>query len=283
MVLRVIWVWAAIALLPVPALAWGPEGHSIVAELAQRRLSPRTAAEVARLLGPGRSLASIGSWADEIRDDRLETYNWHFVDMPLADDRYDAVKHCRPSAKGDCVVAALERLMTELRCAPTDDRKRDALRYAVHLVGDIHQPLYTVSEGRHGSDIAVEVRLAGAGTCTGGPCPPLSLRSSFQRVWDVSLIEATTGSWRAYVDRLEGGWLVSPEARGADAGTPVQWAEETHRAARAVWAALPDSKVVGDGYYAKVLPTLDRQLGLAGLRLASFLNDVQAPGQCRAR
>ena len=248
---RAIWALVAVLLLPVPALAWGPEGHSIIAELAERRLTPRAAAEVERLLGPGRSLASVGSWADDVRDDRPETYNWHFVDLALAEDRYDAAKHCHASAKGDCIVAELERLKTELRCAPTDDLKRDALRYAVHFVGDIHQPLHTVGEGRGGNDIAVEVRLAGAKTCKGGPCPIMSYRSNLHRVWDGTLIKATTWSWGAYVDRLEGGWLASPEPQGVDGGTPAQWAEETHRAARYVWEQLPESRMVDDAYYAQ--------------------------------
>jgi hypothetical protein len=54
----------------------------------------------------------------------------------------------------------------------------------------------------------------------------------------------------------------------------VQWAEETHQAARFVWDQLSDGHVVDDTYYAKVLPTLDRQLGLAGLRLARLLNEA---------
>jgi hypothetical protein len=69
------------------ALAWGQEGHSIIAELAQHRLRPRAAAKVSRLLGPGHSLASIGSCADDVRDQRPETYNWHFVDIPSELDR----------------------------------------------------------------------------------------------------------------------------------------------------------------------------------------------------
>ncbi|WP_428671993.1 S1/P1 nuclease [Reyranella sp.] len=270
-------------LLPVQALAWGPEGHSIVAELAQRRLSPGAAAMVERLLGPGHSLASVASWADDVRDNRPETYNWHFVDLALAEDRYDSAKHCQPSAKGDCIVAALDRLQLALRCAPNDDQKREALRFAVHFVGDIHQPMHTMGEGRGGNDVTVEVRLAGAKSCRGGPCPVMPYRSNLHRVWDSTLIKATTWSWGAYVDRLEGGWLASPAARGTDGGTPAQWAEETHRAARFVWEQLPESRVVDDAYYGKILPTLDRQLRLAGLRLARFLNDVQAPGQCARR
>jgi hypothetical protein len=131
---------------PVQALAWGQEGHSIIAEVAQHRLSPGAAAEVARLLGPGRSLASVSSWADDIRDERPETYRWHFVDMPLAETKYDPDKHCKPTEKGDCIVAALERLKKDLQCAPTNDQKRDALRFVIHFVRDIHQPLHTVDE-----------------------------------------------------------------------------------------------------------------------------------------
>ncbi len=114
MVLRAVLALVGAVLLPVQALAWGPEGHSIIAELAQRRLSPRMAAEVERLPGPGQSLASVASWADDVRDVRPEIYNWHFVDLALAEDRYAAAKHCHASEKGDCIVAELERLQVAL-------------------------------------------------------------------------------------------------------------------------------------------------------------------------
>jgi hypothetical protein len=97
-------------------LAWGPEGHSVVA--AQRRLSPKASAMVERLLGKGHSLSSIASWADDERTVRPATRNWHFVDMPLAATRYDPQRDCKDDPKkGDCVVAELDRLRSELRCA----------------------------------------------------------------------------------------------------------------------------------------------------------------------
>src|SRR5690242_7833612 len=83
------------------------------------------------------------------------------------------------------------RVTKDLHCAPTDDQKRDALRYVVHFVGDIHQPLHTVGEARGGNDIRVEVRFAGAKTCKGGPCPIHTSRSNFHTVWDGTLIRAT--------------------------------------------------------------------------------------------
>ena len=189
---------------------------------AQHQPSPRAAGKVECLLGPGRSLASAGSWADDVRDDRPETYNRHFVDLALAEDRYDAAKHCHASEQGDCIVAGLERLKTELMA--TDHLKRDALRYAVRFVGDIHQPLHTVGEGRGGNDIAVEVRLAGAKTCRGGPCPIVDLyllQSGQHRLQ----IVAGRLRWRASVlfdqpvaGQFELQFIRDPHERGLNAG-----------------------------------------------------------------
>jgi hypothetical protein len=80
------------------ALAWGQEGHSIVAEIAQQRLSPPAAQMVQNLL-KGRSLASIASWADDERDTHPETSGWHFVDIPLDVETYDPKRDCKPNVR----------------------------------------------------------------------------------------------------------------------------------------------------------------------------------------
>jgi S1/P1 Nuclease len=77
-------------------LGWGQEGHAIIAEIAQRHLSNGARVKVVDMLGPGVSLASIASWADDIRSVRPETYNWHFVDIPLDAVTYEANRDCRP-------------------------------------------------------------------------------------------------------------------------------------------------------------------------------------------
>jgi S1/P1 Nuclease len=101
---------------PSPGL--GPGGSSIIAEIAQRRLSPESARSVEQLLGRGHSLASVASWADDARDTRPETSNWHFVDMPLAVRKYSASRDSANDPKsGFCIVAELDAL-----------RKRPALR-----------------------------------------------------------------------------------------------------------------------------------------------------------
>ena len=129
-------------------------------------MSTEAAATVAKLLGPGHSLASVASWADDIREVRPETYNWHFVDIPIEVPAYNPNRDCKKDEKsGDCIIAELERLQTELRCG-SDEHKVEALKFAVHFVGDIHQPLHTVSELKGGNDVNVDVFMRGL-TCTG--------------------------------------------------------------------------------------------------------------------
>ncbi len=147
------------------AWAWGEEGHSITAEIAQRRLSQDAAQAITQILrgNPGAtpystpSLASISTWADEVRYDGAKpngTYNWHFVDIPRQDTHYDPATEC-PKEKpeqGDCVINELSRLRNELRCTAGDQQLR-ALKFAVHFVGDIHQPFHTIWENIGGNGI----------------------------------------------------------------------------------------------------------------------------------
>lgn len=72
-----------------PSWAWGPLGHRLAARLAERHLNPRARAAVAALLEPGESLADASTWADEHRRDIKGSGPWHYVDVPLDQDRYD--------------------------------------------------------------------------------------------------------------------------------------------------------------------------------------------------
>ena len=284
---RVVFAAVLFCGLGAPALAWGPEGHSVVAEVAQRRLSAQAEAMVERLLGTGHALAAIASWADNMRLLRPTTANWHFVDIPLAADTYDPARDCKPNPKkGDCAVAELDRLREELRCTPGDKEKAEALKFAVHFVGDIHQPLHTVGDAIGGNAIMVDVFMRGQKNC-GAPCELAHMPSNFHKAWDGDLINKMVWDWGAYVDRLEAGWLTSDEAKqeGADhspidRATIVKWAEETHKAAEKVWNLKPANNVLDDTYLNTVVPVLDGQLGLAGLRLARFLDQAYASDAC---
>ncbi|MEH2480435.1 hypothetical protein V1282_003792 [Nitrobacteraceae bacterium AZCC 2146] len=139
--MRSILLWTvACCSLATQALAWGPDGHSIVAEIAQREVSLPTREAIDKLL-QHRTLASISAWADDVKfTDHPETYPWHFTDMPLKNEKYSPTDCHWLDKKTNteyrtCLNTALEELKTQVKCAASDDAKRDALRYIVHLVG----------------------------------------------------------------------------------------------------------------------------------------------------
>ncbi|MGQ3213626.1 MAG: S1/P1 nuclease [Shinella sp.] len=260
---------------PISALAWGQEGHSIVAEIAQRRLSPQAATMVSTLLGPGVSLGSIASWADDARDARPTTYNWHFVSIPIGRATYDPTIDCKPdAAKGDCVVAEVERARKEMNCATDQAARAEALKFLVHFVGDLHQPFHTVLEEIGMNNHSVTTRIGGE-TC-GKSCAFYQLKSTDENlhtVWDSSLIKKEVYGWGAYVDRLESGWLETANVVTVQAGDPASWAVETHVVAMKVYADTPTDNFLDDAYFDKEIGVVDQQLGRAGLRLAKLLSD----------
>src|SRR5947208_14211935 len=90
-------VVALVLCIPVASWAWGTEGHRIVAEIAQSHLSPRARRQVLELMGSD-DLASISTWADEIRNERPQTFGWHFVDIPWNVPGFDESRDCfRPT------------------------------------------------------------------------------------------------------------------------------------------------------------------------------------------
>ena len=265
----------AAAALPSPSFAWGEFGHSAVAEIAQRRLDPAAASAVAALLMGG-SLASVSSWADDWRPDHRETSNWHFVDMPVADSTYDPKTECAPnSQKGDCIVAELDRLRSDLRCAPTVAERVTALRFAVHFVGDLTQPWHTIAEQTGGNGIQVTITAPGVRNAS-------PAATNIHAAWDAGLLERSAWDWGAVVDRIEDGWLKSAAAGAPDVavGTPAEWALDTHRLAQKVYKMTPTNGDLDQAYLDPAIKIIDQQLGLGGLRLARFLNEAYGSSDC---
>jgi hypothetical protein len=253
------------------AWAWGEEGHSIVAEIAQRRLNDRAAAKVAALLGKGVSLASVSTWADDVRSARPETYNWHFVDIPLADNHYDPARDCKPSKRGDCIVAALSRLGATLRDpSATPSERREALRYMVHFVADVHQPLHTLLEDNGGNRVSVRLYT--------DPRKRQKMITNLHTAWDVGLIRVWYYSWGTYVDFLENTWLPGRDEAALASGSVEDWVLESHADAARVAYLPPRGGTAAidldDAYIAAARPVIDRALAAGGVRLARLLNEA---------
>ena len=140
---------ALICLALAPSVhAWGQLGHAVVADLAQRHLSPAAEAEVERLLAPEntKSLATIASWPDEIRNDPSKDTLWkqtrglHYVDFIHGDCNYTPPRDCKD---GECVVDGIDHYVKILGDKSQSDAARlEALKFVVHFIGDEHQPLH---------------------------------------------------------------------------------------------------------------------------------------------
>lgn len=253
------------------AWAWGQEGHSIVAEIAQRRLDANAREKIQALLkdeapeadAPQIALASIASWADDYRSKHDESRNWHFVDIPYERNTYDPAVDCKRDPKfGDCIINAIARFKAALSdCSKSPKERAEALKFLVHFVGDIHQPLHAAERNNDQGGNEVQVTFFGQ---------PMKLHA----VWDTGIIMHTVYAWGTYVERLETKWFPGRDLTGLDGGTPVDWALESHEFARELAYNIPDGSVLGDNYYRDSLPVVDRQLALGGVRLARLLKDT---------
>jgi hypothetical protein len=257
--------------MPTALIGWGPDGHEIVAALAQARLTENARKGIQSLIGEA-SLASVANWADEVRPQRDETYNWHFVDIPMNASGFSDERDCfLPSSKHkdaatdhhNCVVDRIEMFRQVLsdKNAPKDVRA-EALKFLVHFIGDIHQPLHAVGEAAGGNRIAVD--QFGSSLCGQHFC-------NLHGAWDSGLIQHTGMARGEYVAHLEK-WIAEEHLTAG--GNPEDWANESHNYAQMAW--LDSGSSIDESYYQKQIKIVDERLALAGLRLAAVLNDCFA-------
>jgi len=264
--------WLAVALLvwlvPTRLLGWGRDGHAIVAALAETHLTEGARLGIKALL-KDQSLASIASWADEVRPQRDETYNWHFVDIPTS-AAFDQRRDCyRPNdnhagAQTDhhnCVVDRIGMFKQILINPSASDADRvEALKFIVHFVADVHQPFHALGDAKGGN--GVRISEFGSSQCGEHPC-------NLHAAWDTGLIAHTNLSHQEYIQHLEE--FISQQHLTAG-GQPEDWANESHKYAQAAW--LNDGEQVDENYYKSQIKVVDTRLALAGLRLAALLNDA---------
>ena len=253
------WALALVVAAPLPAIAFGPAGHRLVAELAEAQLKPDARAEATRLLAlePGATLMSIASWADETRS--LGTAAWHYVNFPRdvreprqAGDggcRYDAARLC---IEGNCVVGALATQLALLASNAPDAERLVALKYVVHLVADVHQPLHAGYLDDRGGN-SVQLQAFDRGT-------------NLHAVWDSGLINAWPGGIDALRQAVQADSTPAPVAQG-----PGGWAEESCKVV-VTSGFYPDSRTLDASYAARWNAVLVQRLKAASTRLAAVLN-----------
>jgi nuclease S1 len=264
-----------VAIVPQRAVSWGPQGHRLVALVAAANLTPAAKRNVASLIGP-ESLADVAIWADAYLIGVNQTSYWHYVNIPPDAKSYDRDRDCprQPGvavgARGDvwrdCVVDRIRYNEERLADVTLDRADRAiALKFLVHFVGDLHQPLHASAVERGGNGILV--RVFGAEACGGDAARPVPC--NLHAVWDTHLIAHRGLNDREYLALLD----QQVRQRGllkTAIGEPAAWAMESLMLANG--AMLPQKANIDEAYYRAHIAEVDGRLALGGVRLAALIN-----------
>ncbi|MCK8780572.1 S1/P1 nuclease [Rhizobium sp. NTR19] len=241
------------------ALAWNGMGHEVVAAIAEKHLTATGRLWVGELLSAeGKtSIVEVARWADRIRDLKVGVQPSHLVRLPLDEREYDPAKQCKNHR---CIIGAIDESVAALNdpALPTE-AKVAALKYIVHLVGDIHQPL-------HASEDPGVFKVIFKGK-----------EMTFHDVWDSAFIRSRKMSVHDIADMVD-----DFERGNAPAGgSTVSWAIESRNLARDVLLRDLGAQratamlVLPDDYLERHWPAVRLRLEQAGLRLASLLNGIR--------
>ena len=232
------------------SFGWGPEGHRTVARIAQSRLNAKAIAAVNDLLGV--SMAEVSTWADEIRGDRRETGPWHYINIPIEAARTSSADFC---PKEGCVVAKIEELVNTLKTSANRAERVEALKFLIHFVGDMHQPLHCGDKkDRGGND--TKVVYFGEGY-------------NLHRIWDSDMLARMDKNEDHLVKSLRTSWW---DRRGLAQGGVEDWAWQSRDIARdVVYKNLTPQ--LSEAYQKAAEPALRLQLQRGGIRLAKLINE----------
>jgi len=236
---------------------WGKTGHRIVGEIAERQLSDDVKDIVYDILD-GESLAVVSTWADEMRSNpNWRPYDkWHYVNLPLDLEYPDA------NVPEENVVTIIERCVAILKSPMADkEMKKFYLKYLVHLVGDLHQPMHT---GRYedygGSKIPITFKgRKGSDN-----------KTNLHVLWDTNLIDDFKMSFTEWSNHLQNKYR-KEEVKQSNV---LEWTFESHWWAKDIYKNTPPNSYLSYDYVYRYQPVLEKRLYKAGVRLGNLINDI---------
>ena len=297
------------------ARSWGCKGHQTVALIAEKYLTPEARQLVDKLLsenpidpklkrGCGNTtpdlMVDASTWPDDVRNER-HNGPWHYIDIPRGKHKGSLEQSCGTDG---CVTRAIGEQRAILKEKSADPAKRaEAIRYLIHFVGDMHQPLHAINNGDNGGN-CVPVKYLHHEPL---PNPLHAEREDYSpnlhQIWDTEMVERDmeVSNPQRYADELDEKFRAESASWEA-AGVHVEnWAWEVHeRAETDVYDAFsvkiavePDVKPKGcsdnnhtgkrqfamhltadETYQSRAAKAVEKGIAEAGVRLAMILNDA---------
>ncbi len=250
-----------LVLAPVPALAWGKTGHRVIGALAARLVTRHTRHAVRAILGV-EGIAEASTWPDFERSNpdpfwQHEAGPFHYVTVPPGQTYAEVAV----PPEGDAVTALRRFAATVRDPAASREKKALALRFIIHIVGDLHQPLH-----------------AGNGTDKGGNDVKVRFfrdDTNLHAVWDSGLIDQDQLSYSELAARLRPR-ITRADRREWRVTNPAVWIGESARLRDRIYSAPapnPGEPVkLGNDYVFAWTASRDLRLEQAGVRLAAYLD-----------
>lgn len=314
MLLSLFMLLAAAGFTPA-AWGWGCKGHEVVALIAEAHLTAHAKTMVADILAAGPISPDLrrycdptgldvfsdsSTWADDERSIRPETAGWHFLDIPRGAPKGNIAQYCPPATS--CVTTAIVDQLAVLRRPDASVQARaDALRFLIHFVGDLHQPLHSTTNNDRGGNC---VPIAFFGNEPAKPNPATEdYRPNLHGIWDTDILEHfySGQTVQQIADGLEIKFKTKIPALRSKRADVKEWAWESHQVAEhATYGYLPvkiaietptpvtacadDNHIstrmldlhehVDVSYGNAAVPVIQQQLTRAGIRLATLLNNL---------
>lgn len=242
---------------PINATApdWGKTGHRAIGKIAEDYLKGKTKRKLAKLLD-GQSLALVSTFGDDIKSDKRYSkfYTWHYVNMPFGVKYEDSEKN----PNGDLVtgIETCKRIILDKSSSKED--KIFYLKFLVHLIGDLHQPMHVGRAEDKGGN-TYQVRWFDDGT-------------NLHSVWDSKMInhyQMTYSELGINTDKIS-----KEQVKYLQKGTIADWTNETQKLAIKIYGSAEIGENLGYAYMYKNFELVRSQLQKGGIRLAKVLNDL---------
>lgn len=259
MIIRCLLGLALLSVLPLQeGLAWGPTGHRIVAHIAEMNLDPEVLKAIQKKFNI-KHLASVAHWADEIKKSQGQPVVLHYTNISEGHRTYRQERDC---PRKRCVtekVKAYQQVLADGSESPK--RRKEAFKFLVHLVADVHQPMHIGhAKDRGGNEIDVVFQ--------GWP-------TNLHKVWDSKLI-FLNGRSEIRVARLLNRAITPQEKLEWARGGVEDWTNESRARVLDFGYVLKFSngRALSPEYIEGGRAVVNQCMQRAGYRLAQMLNRI---------
>lgn len=251
------------ALIFLLFISWGVTGHRTVGKVAEDHLTPKALAGVRDLLG-SQSLADVSTWADEVRGNPAyrQTGPWHYINLPLGLSYDEFKSRVENMLEANVYSAIVKQLALLSDSTVSRDRKVEALKFLVHFVGDVHQPMH-VSRAEDKGGNTIQLNFDGQGT-------------NLHAIWDSKLIDHSGMDYQQLAANSNYSHPSAVQVRQWQGDPVIKWMWESYSITSQLYAEVDTmkSRSIGEAYYNEHWGQVTRRLEQAGVRLAGLLNVV---------